>query len=111
MIPSREEKNWALALHVSTCVSFITYLAPIIAGLAFCIVVWKWVRPESPYISRHAKEVINFQISLLIYTTVAGILVLAAIGVILLPLLGIIGFVLSIYGAVKAADGLSLIHI
>ena len=65
---SQEDRNWALASHIGALVTAwfaFGFLAPLVVML---------VRNESPFVRRHAVESLNFQISLLIYTVVGGVL-------------------------------------
>ena len=54
---------------------------------------------------KHAKIVLNWQFSLLIYFIIAGILTLVLVGFFLFIALGIMNTIFSIIGAVKASEG------
>ncbi len=58
-----------------------------------------------PSVNEHGKESINFQISMTIYTIVAGLSILIAIGILLLPAIIVLNLVLVIIAGVKAANG------
>ncbi|MFQ3476541.1 DUF4870 domain-containing protein [Halonotius sp. F2-221B] len=55
------------------------------------------------FAKNHAK--LNFQIVLFIATVIAAILVFAFIGILLLPILGIIDLIFVLIGTVKASNG------
>ncbi len=59
---------------------------------------------EDSFAKENAKEALNWQISLVIYTIVSAILIIVVIGIVLLVILGILNIVLCIYAAIKASD-------
>ena len=56
-------------------------------------------------VDAHGKESLNFQISMLIYAIVSGILCLIFIGFLLLAAIGITSLVCVIIASVKASNG------
>ncbi|WP_028551849.1 DUF4870 domain-containing protein [Paenibacillus sp. UNC451MF] len=92
---SSEERNLALLSHV-LC---------IILGVLAPLIVWLIKKDESAYVAEHAKESLNFQISMIIYSFVAGILCFAVIGFVLLPLLGLFALVCIIIATIRASKG------
>ena len=76
----------------------LTFVAPILAPLIIYLVK----KDESEFVAYHAKESLNFQISMAIY---AILLFLSIIGILLLWLLGIAIFVLVIVATIKASEG------
>ena len=69
------------------------------------LVMWLIKREECPFVDACGKEALNFQISMTIYTIVAGVLVLAVIGLILLPAIIIFNVVLTIMASIRASEG------
>lgn len=69
------------------------------------LVVWLAKRDDSPEIDAHGKESLNFQISMLIYNVIAGILCLVLIGFLLLALLHLLNLVLVIVASIQASEG------
>ena len=92
---SQEDKTMALLSHVLA----------IVAGFIAPLVIWLIKKDQSLYVSEHAKESLNFQISMMIYFFGAFILTFVLIGAILLPILGILNFVFIIIATIKAANG------
>lgn len=91
---SSDERSMAILTHVlSIFFSFIPAL-----------VIYLVKKDESPYVAEHAKEALNFQISLLIYVVISIPLCLLIIGIFMLIAIGIGSLVLYIIAAVKAAD-------
>ena len=62
-------------------------------------------RGDSPEIDAHGKESLNFQLSMLIYDVVAGILCVILIGIPILILLWVANTVLVIVASLKASEG------
>jgi uncharacterized Tic20 family protein len=91
-----------MACHLSALAGFV------IPGLGHVfgpLIVWLIKRGDSPEIDAHGKEALNFQISMLIYNVVAGVLCLVLIGFVLLAVLHILNVVFVIIAALKASEG------
>ena len=69
------------------------------------LVVWLAKRTDSPEIDAHGKESINFQLSMLIYNVIAGILCIVLIGIPILILLHILNVVFVIVASIQASEG------
>jgi uncharacterized protein len=94
-MPSKDERLLATAIYV---ISFFTaFIGP--------LVIWLIKKDESSFIDYHGREYFNFFISYFIYSVVSGILVIVLIGFLLLPIIGVLGIVFTVMGAVKAYDG------
>ncbi len=79
-------------------------------GFLCPLVVWLVYRYRSDFVRRHALESLNFQLSLLIYTMVAVVLILITFGLgvlIVIPLvvIGAVAAVVVIVLATVAASG------
>jgi hypothetical protein len=80
-------------------------LIPVGGHILGPLVVWLAKRAESPEIDAHGKEALNFQISMLIYNLVAGVLCLVLIGFVLLGVLYLLNIIFVIIAALKAGEG------
>lgn len=69
------------------------------------LILWLVKKDQDPYVDEQGKEVVNFQISMAIYTIVSIILIFAVIGALLLPIVLLANLILTIIGAVKASKG------
>ena len=94
-----DARNWATLSHLSAFVAFFG-----IPSLVGPLVMWL-IRRDDPYAEFHAKEALNFNISFLLYGIASAILILALVGLLLLPIVLVTWFVLVIRGAVKASAG------
>jgi uncharacterized Tic20 family protein len=77
------------------------------------LLVWQIKKNEMPAVIPHGKASLNFQLTVLILTLIAGaaafVLSFFCIGVLLIPvviLLPIAGFVFAVIAGIKANDGL-----
>lgn len=95
LAPNQDERTLAMLAHVLGI--FVSFLAPLIIYLV--------KKDESPFVSEHAKESLNFQISMAIYYTVSIILIAVIIGILGLIFLGFFSLVVGIVAAIKALDG------
>lgn len=93
--PSNDEKNIATVTHLGgTVFSFIPGL-----------LVWILKKEDSAYLADQAKEALNFQISVLIASFVAGISMFILIGFLLLPLVWVANIVFCIFAAISTSKG------
>lgn len=86
-----DSKFWLLTLHLSNFISI-----PI-----FPLIIWAMKKDENPEIDRQGKDVINFQISMMIYLFISALLVFAFVGIVLLPILGIYIAFITIINSIK----------
>lgn len=126
---SQNEKTTAALLHLS---AFAKYLIPF-AGIVAPLIIWQTKKHQSDYIDATGKSVINFHLSILVYSFIIAIIIailflgniinyieleraggeiipvnLITIGIVSLIFLGIwtiIEFILIIVGSVKANEG------
>ena len=92
------DKLWNVLLHLSPILGL---------GLIGPLVVYLVTRNDAgSSIPDHAKETLNFHISMFIYVMISAILCLIFIGIVLLFVCAIASIVLAIIGAVKASDGI-----
>jgi uncharacterized Tic20 family protein len=95
-------RSWCVACHLSALAGFVV---PAVGHVLGPLIVWLIKRADSPEIDAHGKEALNFQISMLIYNLVAGVLCLLLIGFALLAVLHILNVVFVILAALKAGEG------
>lgn len=106
-----ESRNWALAAHLSAIGGLVLGGVPAFVGP---LAIWL-LRRDDPFVSEHARESLNFNLSMLLYAvvgTIAGVLVtLLTLGLALLALLPLLGLVAITYlvvtmlAAAAAAQG------
>lgn len=62
-------------------------------------------KPKESFAAIHAKESLNFQISMFLYLIISGVLAIILIGFVLIGILCLITLVCTIIATVKAANG------
>lgn len=74
-------------------------------GLVGTLVMWLIKKKESDFLDDHGREALNFQISLLIYWVLFGVLCVVTFGVavVLSPLMFIFSIVLRLIGCIRGA--------
>lgn len=101
-----DARMWAAFSHLSGLVYLVG-----VPGIFGSLVIWLWKRGEHPMVDEHGKEALNFQITLLIYNTVALLIGFVTCGlglIVLAPLLAILAvliIVLPIIATVQASEG------
>ncbi len=93
--PTSDEKTMGVLSHI-LC---------LVAGFIAPLIIYLIKKDESAYVREHAKESLNFQISLFIYYIVSFILMFILIGIVLMIVLGIGALVLIIIATIKASEG------
>ena len=99
---SRDVKTWNVLCHATALAGFFVPWAGHILGP---LIIWLVKRGDSPEIDEHGKESLNFQISMLIYNVIAGVLCLVLIGFVILGILHILNLVLVIVASIQASEG------
>ena len=90
--PTSDEKTMALLSHVLTFVA--SFLAP--------LVIYLVKKDESAFVAAHAKESLNFQITIFI---VIVLLCITIVGILLVWFVGIVSLVLVIIATIRASEG------
>jgi uncharacterized protein len=99
---SSNVRTWTVLCHASALAGFFVPWAGHILGP---LIVWLAKRGDSAQIDEHGKESLNFQISMLIYNLIAGVLCLVLIGFVILGILHILNLVLVIVASIQASEG------
>ncbi len=100
----RDDKNMAMLAHLLPLFGFM------IPGLNIVIplVIWLMKRDKSLYIEHHARESLNFQITVSLLAILWVMLKLMLVGLLLLPLVPVIIIVVLVFmvrAAMKAGSG------
>lgn len=90
--PSSDEKNLGLLAHIITLLS--TFIGP--------LVIYLVKKDESAFVSEHARESLNFQITVAL---ICIILFISIIGILLLWVVGIVSLILVIVATIRASEG------
>lgn len=74
------------------------------AGFIAPLVIYLVKKDESSYVTAHAKESLNFQLTMLIAYIISFILMFVLIGVLLMVLIGLANLVLIIIATIRASE-------
>ena len=95
--PTSDERTMAMLAH----------LGGILFGFIPALVIYLIKGNESRFVKEESAEALNFQITVAIAYVAAGILIIALIGLLLLPIVWIGSVVLAIVGGLQANKGQS----
>jgi uncharacterized Tic20 family protein len=82
-----------------------SHLGSVIGGFVLPLVLYLTQKDKSKFVEEHAKEALNFQISLIIAYVVGGILAIIIIGFFVIIAAALCGLIFGIMGALKANEG------
>ena len=88
--------------HLSALAGLVLPLIGIVLGP---LAVWLTRRDESEFVAAHAKEALNFNISVLLGTIACMLLMLVFVGFLLGSALFILWLVMTLIAAIKASEG------
>ncbi len=89
--PTSDERTMAILAHI------LTFFAPIVAPLIIYLVK----KDDSAFVAEHAKESLNFQITMALLSI---LLVITVIGILLIWIVGILVLVCVILATIKASE-------
>src|SRR5688572_30108988 len=73
--PTLNERQWAAGAHlIALILALVTSWAAGIAGAVGALGVWMIKRDDSPFAADHAKEALNFNLSMFIYAVALVVL-------------------------------------
>jgi uncharacterized protein len=91
---SGDERTMAILCHV---LSIFFWIFP-------SLIIYLLKKDESKYVAEHAKEALNFQISITIFYIISAFLALLLIGFLLMFIIYVGSIILCIIATIKAAD-------
>lgn len=112
--PTLQDRQWAAGAHLAALIlALLTSWAAGIAGAVGALAVWLIKRDDSPFAAEHAKEALNFNLSMFIYAVALVLLTVVTLGIgiiLTLPLglvIAVIWLVCTLMAAFRAYDGQS----
>ena len=94
---SKDAKNMAMLCHLLAI--FTGFIAPLL--------IWLIKKGEEPFVDQQGKEALNFQITIVLAMSVAGLLSFLCIGVPLLFAIPVVNLVFCIIASVKVSKGVA----
>jgi uncharacterized Tic20 family protein len=96
-----DQRTYATFMHLMLVIATVTAV-PLVLGP---LIMWLIKRDTSPFIDDHGREALNFNISILIYMLLSGLLFICGVGVVVMPVVWVFGIVFSIIAAIAANRG------
>jgi uncharacterized Tic20 family protein len=101
---NKDARMWGMICHLAGLGGLIP-IVPVIGSVIGPLIVWQIKKEEFGFVADQGKEALNFQISILMYAIVSGLLCFACVGFVLLPAVYIFDLIFLLIAAVKANDG------
>jgi len=98
----REDNQMLVLTHLSQLLDLVTG----IGGFIVPLVLWLTQKDKVAGMDMHGKMIINFQLSLFIYSIISiPLIFLLGLGIILIIIIGLIALILPIMNAIKVSNG------
>ena len=98
----REDNQMLMIAHLSQLLDLVTG----IGGFIVPLVLWLTQKDKVAGMDMHGKMILNFQISLFIYSIICiPLIIFLGLGILLLIVIGIIALVFPILNAIKVSNG------
>lgn len=97
----RSDNQLLMLTHLSQLLTYFSGFGGLIAPL----ILWATQKEHVEGMDAHGKGILNFQLSILVYSLISIPLVFVGIGIITLILIVILGFVMPIVNAINASKG------
>jgi len=98
----KQANNWAMLCHLT---ALSTYIGIPFGNIIGPLVIWLFKKDEFPFVNEQGKESMNFQISIMIYGIISGILCFIIIGFLLLGALVVFDIIMVIMATIKTSEG------
>jgi uncharacterized protein len=102
--PTENERTWGMLAHLSALVGLVI---PLIGNVLGPLGVSIARADQSAFVAAHAKEALNFNISVTLAAGVCALLMLVFIGFLLGSALFIAWLVMTLIAAIKASEGVA----
>jgi uncharacterized protein len=100
--PTESERTWGMLAHLSALIGLIM---PLVGNVLGPLAVLIARREESAFVTLHAKESLNFNITVSMAAVLCALLALVFIGFLLGAALFIAWLVMTLIAAIKASEG------
>ncbi|MFP4625003.1 MAG: DUF4870 domain-containing protein [Natronomonas sp.] len=97
---SSDDRTWGILTHAAAFVGFVIPFGNILGPL----LVWAIKKDESQFVDDNGKQALNFQITWSILLIVSALSIFVAIGVVLLPIVGLAWLILVIIAIIRASN-------
>ena len=98
----RKDNQLIVLTHLSQLLTYVTGFG----GLIMPLIIWFTQKDKVQGIDEHGKAIINFQLSILLFSIISiPAILLLGLGIIMLIIIGVLAFVMPIINAVNASNG------
>ena len=98
----RQDRSLIVLTHLSQLITLVIGFGSLIVPL----IIWATNKEKVYQLDEHGKKIINFQISLLIYSIICiPLILLLGLGLLGLIVIGIIAIIFPVVNAIKASHG------
>lgn len=98
----REDNQMLVMTHLSQLLDLVTG----IGGFIVPLVLWLTQKDKVAGMDMHGKMILNFQISIFIYSIISiPLIILFGLGILMLIIIGLIALILPIMNAIKVSNG------
>ena len=98
----RRDSQLLVITHLSQLLTYVTGFG----GLIVPLIIWLTQRDKVQDMNEHGKAIINFQLSVILFSILSiPAILLLGLGILALIFIGIVAFVLPIVNAIKASNG------
>ncbi|TRO63373.1 DUF4870 domain-containing protein [Christiangramia sabulilitoris] len=98
----REDNQMLVMTHLSQLLDLVTG----IGGFIVPLILWLTQKDKVAGMDMHGKMILNFQISLFIYSIISiPLILLLGLGIFLLIIIGLIALIFPIMNAIKVSNG------
>jgi uncharacterized Tic20 family protein len=100
--PSENERTWGMLAHLAALAGLVI---PLVGNVAGPLVVSISRADQSSFVAAHAKEALNFNITVTLAAVVCTLLMLVLVGFVLGSALFIAWLVMTLIAAIRASEG------
>ena len=97
---SSDDRTWGILVHAAAFVGVVVPFGNVLGPL----VVWLIKKDDSRFVDENGKQALNFQITWTIVLFIALFTILVGIGVLLVPLVGLVWLVLVVLAIIRASN-------
>ncbi|GGW61821.1 hypothetical protein GCM10008085_11740 [Winogradskyella epiphytica] len=98
----RSDNQLLVITHLSQLLTYVTGFG----GLMAPLIIWATQKEQVDGMDAHGKSILNFQISILLYSLISiPLIFIVGLGILTLILVAILAFVMPIVNAIKASNG------
>ena len=102
-----ENRQLIVLMHLSQLLDLLTG----VGGLILPLVIWSLKKEEIDQLDSHGKQIINFQLSMILYSLIAiPLIFLLGFGILILIVVGLLCLVYPVVNALRASSGQDAIY-